>query len=199
MFADASLTPEETERRDCYSFARDAERFVLGRFFLRLALAAWANDRTIGQSTVEPATRIKFQERTGQAPTCEGAPAFSLSRSGKYLLVGIGQVQALGVDIETHDQANNFTDAMITQFFSADEIRDCNELPPIDRKKRFLTMWTGKEAIVKAAGLGLRASLREITLVGEQIVSKLSFLKRDESCRLRLIDQPDASLALAWW
>lgn len=89
-------------------------------------------------------------------PRLQGAPApvsFSLSHSGRHVVVALGE-GPLGVDIEDTGRrpvADNVVRRCAT---GAEQVR-LGHLAPGQRPRAFLQLWTRKEAVAKALGLGL--------------------------------------------
>lgn len=80
-------------------------------------------------------------------PYAPGYPDFNLSHSGEWCLLAVGEAD-IGVDIEKIDSANLGVAPMVC---TAGEIAWMAEAPP----ERFHTLWTLKESVMKATGLGL--------------------------------------------
>ncbi|WBQ08256.1 4'-phosphopantetheinyl transferase family protein [Kribbella sp. CA-293567] len=86
---------------------------------------------------------------------------FSLSRSGNDWLLAVSADRLIGVDLEGADAVDLelvspmvMTPAELTAFRT--------QLDEHGRRRLFLRAWTRKEAVLKAAGIGLVAPLREI-------------------------------------
>jgi phosphopantetheinyl transferase len=199
----SALSAQEAIRYRAFGFAEDAERFVLGRWFLRAALCAWPTYH-VKPDALPEISAVQFSERTGQLPLAkidgrEISMKFSLSRSRRAVAAAVGNVRALGVDLEDDDRARDFSAELICQFFHLSEQVYFAESEDKVRNEMLLASWTGKEAIVKAAGMGLLAPVQAIHLQGETIVALPPMLGPKEQCQLRLRKQTGASLAVAWW
>lgn len=86
---------------------------------------------------------------------------FSLSRSGDNWLLAVSAGRLIGVDLE--DAAAVDLDLVSPMVMASAELDAFQSLPD-DRARRqlFLRAWTRKEAVLKAAGIGLVAPLQEI-------------------------------------
>jgi 4'-phosphopantetheinyl transferase len=86
--------------------------------------------------------------------------AHSLSHSGAHALLALGPPEAaLGVDIERIDARRDC--ARLARFaFAADEAAQLEALEPGAQVERFYTLWTLKEACIKALRLTLLDGLR---------------------------------------
>jgi 4'-phosphopantetheinyl transferase len=96
---------------------------------------------------------------------------FSLSHSGHVALVALARGHDVGVDVERiRPDVDRW--AMVGHVLTARERRQLEGVTPAQRAHAFLSMWTRKEALLKAAGVGLgidpalveldRASLRAV-------------------------------------
>ncbi len=80
-------------------------------------------------------------------PFAPGYPDFNLSHSGEYCVLGIGQGE-IGIDIEHVDSAHL---NIAPEVFTTAELSWMNKNP----LERFYMLWTWKESVMKATGLGL--------------------------------------------
>jgi 4'-phosphopantetheinyl transferase len=105
--------------------------------------------------------------------TQQPSPArLSISHSGNYILCAISNADTLiGCDIENHKSRSNAL-AIARQFFTNDEHRQLQKLAENHQtdelEKQFYRMWTGKEAWLKAQGLGIANGLKKISFFADQ-------------------------------
>lgn len=145
------------ERLRCQRLVRpvDRLRFVSAHGTLRRTLAEYLR--------VAPA-QIRFGRRpcAGCGSVEHGAPRvewpytslrFSLARSGPHCLVAVAAGRDVGVDIECRRTVESLDLAPLC--LTAAERAYVSEQPPETRWVLFLRCWTRKEAVLKAAGLGL--------------------------------------------
>jgi 4'-phosphopantetheinyl transferase len=99
------------------------------------------------------------------AATAEGKPflangslAFNLSHSEALALCAVARSGQLGVDVERIRPVPD-ADEIVRRFFAPGEVREYTALPPQERLRAFFSLWTRKEALVKAVGSGLRRPL----------------------------------------
>lgn len=139
---------DASERARCarFAFERDRRRFAGTRVALRTILGAALD--------IAP-------ESVALTAGSFGKPAllhpmhvtFNVSHSDDLALIAIGiGIDALGVDVEACRRMSDAT-ALAATHFSADEQSALAASPDPDRD--FLTIWTRKEAVVKALGLGV--------------------------------------------
>jgi 4'-phosphopantetheinyl transferase len=131
-------------------------RFVAARAGLRRLLGA--------RLGCAPSAVPIVADARGKPGLAEGAGAplsFSVSHSGALALVAIA-AQPVGVDVEAMRPLHDAV-PLAARFFAPAE-RDAVARAPADaRARRFLELWTAKEAVLKASGAGL-AGLPDVAL-----------------------------------
>lgn len=93
-----------------------------------------------------------------------GAPPlmFNLSHARGLVACGVTQSGEIGVDVERLDRTVD-GDAIARRYFAASEVIWLESLLPNERRRRFVELWSLKEACFKAAGSGLAGGLSTIT------------------------------------
>lgn len=110
-----------------------------------------------------PADSIKFEiEERGKLWVRGKSPDknifFNLSHSGSKALVAVTSICEIGVDIEKQKILAELDD-IAKRFFSHSEYETLLALPNLQRKAAFFRIWTRKEALIKANGLGMSMPL----------------------------------------
>ncbi len=149
---DALLDDAERARAARFRSAEARERFVAGRALLKMAL---------GARLKLPAPSIRLRvEPSGRPVLLDPAPGihFSLSHAGERVVVACAD-REVGVDIERLRPLPDALD-LARRFYDASEAKALEALEGERRSRAFLQLWTHKEALVKARGLGLGAGLR---------------------------------------
>jgi len=82
----------------------------------------------------------------------------SISRSGTHAVAVLRLDGPVGVDLECTERDLD-VDVVARQFYGPEEQAELAALPAAARRQRFFELWTWKEAVLKGAGLGLRAPL----------------------------------------
>jgi len=77
---------------------------------------------------------------------------FNVSHTEHYFALLINKHHAVGVDIESLQRSVDFL-ALAKRFFSVTEIKFLEQAA--DKKNIFFRLWTAKEALLKASGVGL--------------------------------------------
>jgi 4'-phosphopantetheinyl transferase len=87
--------------------------------------------------------------------------AFNLSDSGAFALCAVAPSGHLGVDIEIRRRIED-ADALVRRYFTIREIAEYLRADAPARLEAFFTLWTRKEALLKATGEGLRRPLDSV-------------------------------------
>jgi 4'-phosphopantetheinyl transferase len=143
------LSPDELERAERFVFARDRDRFVAGRAFLRLLLA---------QSLGESPAGLLFRYGPNGKPALAEARCdmeFNLAHSDTLVVCALARgCEGLGVDVERVRPIGDAT-GVARLAFSPREVSRLESLPGPVRLRAFYEAWTRKEAFLKALGCGL--------------------------------------------
>jgi 4'-phosphopantetheinyl transferase len=147
------LSGDEIDRANRFLRAEDRARFMLTRAALRRLLAE--------ETGASPET-LAFTLGPFGKPALAGAEAlhFSVSHSGALALIGMSSNRLIGVDIEL--MRENIDELALAQsFFCADEHRFLEGLKGAAQLEAFYRIWTCKEAVLKAFGVGITAHLKD--------------------------------------
>ena len=147
---------DETEKSRAAGISNRAARheFVKGRALLRLLLS---------QHTGLPARSLAFATGENGKPILPGTPDihFNVSHSDGTALIAIASAE-IGIDIERID--GNVDYAGVAQsVFSRPEIEMLRKATDARRGDAFFTIWTRKEAYLKATGAGFSSNLPMIS------------------------------------
>jgi 4'-phosphopantetheinyl transferase len=144
-----SLTADERDRAGRFKRAQDRQRYALSRAALRHVLAGYVD--------IDPAA-ITFREGPNGKPYIERGPAFNLSHTASFFLIGVAEDGNLGVDIERVKRIENL-DRLAKRCFSKAELAEYGAYVGPSRVRAFFRAWTRKEAFIKALGGGLSIPL----------------------------------------
>jgi len=148
----AALDADERARAARFLRRQHQDRFTVGRGALRVLL---------GSYLAMPPERLQLvygpHGKPGLAEGDDGL-RFNLSHSDRWALLGVVRGSEIGVDIEA---ARDMADmaAVARRTFSARENRELAALPADAYRRGFYACWTRKEALVKAAGVGVAFEL----------------------------------------
>lgn len=143
------LDEAELARAARFRFQADRERFILGHGMLRDLLGNYLEH--------DPAA-LDIQRGTFGKPFVEGTRLrFNLSDTKDALLIALTLDEEIGADIETMGRTVDHM-AVGEHYFTPEEIATMTNAA--NGKKRFLELWTRKEAVLKASGVGIMDDLR---------------------------------------
>lgn len=157
------LSVDELARADRFRAPHHQQRHVAAHGLLREMLGAY--DR-------RPAELLEFDVGTHGKPALVTADRarplhFNLSHSGDHLLVGIAR-EELGVDLEVIRPGLQFL-RLADRYFTPAEAETLRSVPKSQQPEAFYTLWTRKEAYVKALGTGLSEGLNVSNPAGRSV------------------------------
>ena len=155
-------------------------RFVAAHALVRTALSAYA---PLGPE------EWRFAQGPAGRPSIVNPPIdlhFSLSHAEDHAAVAVAVGQRLGLDLEELDSAADVLGVAGRYFTPAEQamLRACSGM---ERPERFATLWTIKEAVLKARGAGLSAGLMTVEV------------QLDTSGHLLRLSAPDGPWSVASW
>lgn len=153
----ALLTEEELARVARFKFERHQWEALTTRALVRTALSCYrpvapgdwrftANAQ--GKPTVEPECGVRF----------------NLSNSVGLVVCLVAEDADVGVDVESHERAGEIL-KLAPEVFSAREQMQLESLPEAEKLDQALSLWTLKEAYIKARGLGLALALDQFSFL----------------------------------
>ena len=137
-----------------------AQKFVRGKH--EYVASRWLLRRVLGQYLQQSPQSLKFARQEKGKPYIPGSNIqFNLSHSGTWATLAVANDINVGIDVE---QGNNARDLMgiATNYYHPAEFRMLGDLPPEAQPKQFYRLWTLKEALLKAAGVGISAGLENL-------------------------------------
>jgi 4'-phosphopantetheinyl transferase len=152
--AAAALSEDERMRASRFHFEADRSRFVASHAALRGILASYLDATPASLAFGTGAHGKPFLD----APAHGRSLRFSLSHSGDLALVAVSLGRDLGVDVEQVRPRVDL-EGFAARYFSPRERDALARIPPGDRLRAFLEIWTLKEAYLKACGDGLVRAL----------------------------------------
>ncbi len=147
------LSDEERAQYHRFHVAYDARDYAAAHALLRHALSA-TGDHAPAQ--------WRFDKTAAGKPLLigngAGRASFSLSHTRGMVACAVTSGAAVGVDVECVDREVD-AGAIAARFFAPAETARIMALEGQARRDRFFDLWTLKEALVKALGLGMAVSL----------------------------------------
>jgi 4'-phosphopantetheinyl transferase len=156
-FFNSLLSDDENLRAKQFVFAADQQRYIIGRGFMRYLLAHYLQ---------LPAQDLQFSYNVYGKPEIINHENlhFNLSNTKTFLLIGLGQQQSIGVDIECVREELDML-SLAQRFFTSQEQQKLLELPQAEKQAMFYSIWTRKEAVLKALGKGLSYPLDQLDVL----------------------------------
>ena len=149
------LSNEERKRADSFLVPAPRTQFIVTRGTLRLLLG-----RYLGIPAATVAFRTNAHGKPQLAPS-HGDLRFNVSHSGKHALIALCRDADVGVDIERHRDLDDWA-GMARMIWCDADLARWQDLPANDRCRAFYLAWTRKEALAKAAGLGMAADFKRL-------------------------------------
>jgi len=152
----AILSKDEWQRLTEMKLKSRQQEFTSGRVLLRQSLAKLLQC---------PPAEIVLSINDQGKPFCSHpqAPHFSISHCAQHVAVALS-LQPVGIDIEQAKARRNFN-KIAEHYYAISEQKTLKLLQePQEQENYFYQLWVLKEAIAKATGKGLAASLNHIEL-----------------------------------
>lgn len=170
--ARALLSNAELTRADRFRTAALRDRYVAAHASLRALL--WCH---YGVAKNEQT----FQRNGFGKPRLQHYPHidFNMSYGGRYALIGISEDHEIGVDIERLRPISDAEELAPLYFTDLEQLharRACCSGSGVS--DAFLSMWTRKEAFVKAVGCGLSMPLKDVECGTPDVVTAVEFGER---------------------
>lgn len=145
----------------------------------------------LGRYLAEGPSSVELRVATHGKPYVKhGSLQFNLSHSHDVVAIGFARNNELGIDIE---ELRPIADSasIADKFFNREEIDAIAKAPPSITHKVFLDIWTRKEAILKAAGVGITDGLNVAVPTQERLRANEVMIELSKGpCELYLYDLP---------
>lgn len=145
--AEDELSSAERERAHRFRQPRHRDTYLLAHAVWRLVIAHSLD--------VAPKDVPLASEDSGRPYLPGTGLATSLSHSDSHVAIAVAHAECIGVDIERTPPRFRLHE-LTTIVCTADEAAALHPLDPASREAALLALWTRKEALLKAFGLGLR-------------------------------------------
>jgi 4'-phosphopantetheinyl transferase len=153
----ALLSQEERARHAAFHFDRDRDAYLFAHSLVR---------RVLSQYDSAPAASWRFECNEYGKPFI-AAPSsdlyFSLTHTAGLVACAVSLHAEIGVDAERIDRAVEFL-MLARRFFAPPEADTLEAAPETILPERFFTLWTLKEAYIKARGMGLSLPLHDFEM-----------------------------------
>lgn len=184
------ISAAEKEKASRFFKQEDRANYITAKHFLRLILSRFLE--TAPDSLV-------FQYSGNKKPFLPGIH-FNLSHSKNHVIIAVSEYQ-LGVDVEYIDPDFAYKDLLDTCFDIHEKDFILNGVNPA---VNFYTLWTRKEALLKATGQGLVDQLKEVPGLLQKVnlnqqVFQINSFKNNHSYVTSLASTPDRSIVTKLW
>jgi 4'-phosphopantetheinyl transferase len=141
---------------------------------------------------------VKLRRSTiGKPETEEGSPLrVGLAHSGDVALVALTLNREVGVDVE-RPRPGIERWSLVSHVLTGRELELLRSLPSSGQAEAFLSIWTRKEALLKAVGVGLSLDPRSIEVRNRRVITAPPALGRVSGWTLVDVPLPDHVAALA--
>lgn len=146
------LSEAELTKASRFYQQADRENYLIRKYALRQILAKFLGQR--------PAA-IKFHQQANKKPAIANLH-FNTSHTKNGIAIAIS-FAPIGIDIEYIDPNFEYTD-ILQQCFNSQESQFIQK--GVDQRANFYTLWTRKEALLKATGEGLIDDLNQLDVLG---------------------------------
>ncbi len=152
------LSADEEERARRWLREADRLRFRFGRLGLRKLLGFYLGREAAGIS-------FRYSDMGRPELATSGPPLhFNLAHSGDLVLFAITVDGPIGIDVEKADPTRDWA-GIASRYFAPAERDFLSQVPLGKRLEAFLRLWTAKEAVLKATGLGLSGGLENFSVL----------------------------------
>lgn len=159
----ALLSDEERRRADRFRKSASRADYIAAHAAMRQILGRYLN---------QPPGRVRLARDAAGKPVLEdNSPelSFNLSHSGPWAMLAVTPDRAVGCDIEVMRPEPPYEAGRMV--FSAEEQRSLEAAPEAGRAARFYELWTCKEALLKAMGLGFAREPRGVAALPGRTVA----------------------------
>lgn len=150
---EAILSAAERARAHRFRFARHQARYIVAHSAMRTILA-----QAVDSSPEDISYLLGRRGKPRLAEPSASGLEFNLTYSGDLALLALSWGRPVGVDLERRREIPGCT-ALAEQYFAPSEATAVMARPMASRSASFLSIWTCKEAWLKATGDGLSRRL----------------------------------------
>ena len=192
------LSSSEFQKYSAFRFPKRRDEWLLGRWTAKTLVHSipmyqqYHLNQIEIQNAPEGAPYIQLPGRT--AP----AECLTISHSGNLALcaLSMGLSMQVGTDLEKIEER---TETFILDYFTPAEQRLVNKYPPKTKAMIVTLIWSSKESMLKALGVGLRRDTRMVEVQG---IDSLIPINNNHSNwqKIQIGEQPASGRAwAAWW
>ncbi len=153
------LSAREVVRVERLKVRVKQEQGITSRALTRIILSSYLD---------QPPPDIPIQtSKTGKPYLASSDLSFNISHSEDIFVCGVTSVRQIGIDIQKNYPIDNM-DKIIRNYFSEDEGEYLRSRPSDQLTGDFFSIWTAKEAFLKATGSGFQESPTRISTLPDR-------------------------------
>jgi 4'-phosphopantetheinyl transferase len=169
------LSSDEVVRLERFRFPKDQNLYLLAHAHLRRVLSKYA---PVAPTDWQFRATALGRPEIALEPYCADLH-FSLSHTPGLVAVAVSRSAEVGVDVEIVNRKMDVRE-LAEHSFAASENEHLEALAEPERRRRFLEIWTLKEAYAKARGLGMSLSFDQFAFDVREEETSLRFDKTVE-------------------
>lgn len=187
----ARLSEAEQGRLRHLTHPRTAETFVAGRSLLRAVLA-----HVTGAAPDAIALTLSKHDKPALADRTD--LFFNMTHADEHVALALTRGAEIGLDIEP--TAPPEREAVAEVVMTHEELTAFRAFPEAERDKAFLSLWTRKEAILKAAGSGFSVEPRALSVGFGAEAGRAALPGYEGWFAVRAVERPGwPPMAVAFW
>jgi 4'-phosphopantetheinyl transferase len=130
------------------------------------------------------AAHVPLKSTPGGQPQLTGTSfATSLSHSNHWIAMAVCQAATIGVDIEC-SPTNMALNELMKTFFAPNEAIEMEKLSRPMREPALVQLWTRKEALLKAFGVGLMTGPTSVSAMTDHVIAPPPSAAEIPACRI---------------
>ena len=192
------LSLAELQKYSAFRFPKRRDEWLLGRWTAKALTHSiptyqhYSLDQIEIRNTPQGAPYIQLPDRA--APV----ECLTISHSGDLALCALST--SLGVQVGTDlEKVEAHTETFIMDYFTPAERQLVNKYPAVTRAMVVTLIWSAKESMLKALGVGLRQDTRSVEVLGLD-ARLLTGNDNEKWQKLQIVEQPAGQRVwAAWW
>ena len=161
----AVLSLDELEQQNRYRVESAKQQFYVTRTYLRYIMAHFLD--------VQPATICFKKSAKGKLYISNSPLTFNVSHSHTMAAIAVSLLPMIGIDLEYYKPSYDYH-RIVKRFFTHAEQKWLLSQPLKLQNHAFFNIWTGKEAVAKATGLGLSYTLSSLSIIPNKTTFSVS-------------------------
>ncbi len=177
---DKILAKDEKERAGLFHFNEDRATYKACHAMLRLLLSK--------KTGTDPSELVFLKEENNKPGIENSRIRFNITHTRDAFGIAFSENDYIGIDIEKLNRHSDVTSLTNTYFSDSD--RDFISGSAYGAAERFILLWTRKEALLKAVGIGIITDLKKISVYTDgtpSMIENLNGFQNSISCENHFI------------